>query len=96
MLNAILKCHVTGPHALSHEISAFIYILILIWTPYFSCSLDKNTKINNTYPFKIDRNYKGFTCIYWKNIKKKGPLKLQGDIHEIILMNPRRNLHSTI
>ena len=34
MLNAILKCHVTGPHALSHEISAFIYILILIWTPF--------------------------------------------------------------
>ena len=25
MLNAILECHVAGPHALSHEVSAFIY-----------------------------------------------------------------------
>ena len=31
---------------------------------HFSCSVDKNTKINNTYPFKIDQNYKGFTYIY--------------------------------
>ena len=23
MLNAILECHVAGPHALSHEVSAF-------------------------------------------------------------------------
>ena len=28
MLNAILECHVAGPHAFSHEISAFIYILV--------------------------------------------------------------------
>ena len=28
-LNAILECHVAGPHALSHDVSAFIYILIL-------------------------------------------------------------------
>ena len=28
MLNAILECHVAGPHALLHEVSAFIYILI--------------------------------------------------------------------
>ena len=25
-----LECHMTGPHAFSHEVSAFIYILILI------------------------------------------------------------------
>ena len=28
MLNAILEGHVAGPYALSHEVSAFIYILI--------------------------------------------------------------------
>ena len=28
MLNAILECHVAGPHALLHEVSTFIYILI--------------------------------------------------------------------
>ena len=27
MLNAILECHVVGSHALSHEVSAFIYIV---------------------------------------------------------------------
>ena len=27
-LNATLECHVTGPHVLLHEVSAFIYILI--------------------------------------------------------------------
>ena len=27
VLNAILECHVTGPHVLSHEVSAFIYIV---------------------------------------------------------------------
>ena len=26
MLNVILECHVIGPHALSHEVSAYIYI----------------------------------------------------------------------
>ena len=26
MLNGILECHVAGTHALSHEVSAFIYI----------------------------------------------------------------------
>ena len=28
-LNAILECHVVGPHALSHEVFAFVYIYIL-------------------------------------------------------------------
>ena len=27
-LNAKLECHMVGPHALSHEVSAFIYIYI--------------------------------------------------------------------
>ena len=31
MLNAILECHVAGPHALLHEVSAFIYIYIDIY-----------------------------------------------------------------
>ena len=26
MLNAKLECHLVGPHALSHEVSVFIYI----------------------------------------------------------------------
>ena len=30
-LNAILECHVAGPHALSHEISVFIHIYIYIY-----------------------------------------------------------------
>ena len=29
MLNAKLEHHMTGPHAFSHEDSAFIYILVL-------------------------------------------------------------------
>ena len=29
MLNAILECHVARPHAFSHEISAFINILMM-------------------------------------------------------------------
>ena len=36
MLNAILECHVAGPHALLHEVSAFIYIYILIFIYEFS------------------------------------------------------------
>ena len=28
ILNATLECHVAGPHAFSHEVSAFIYIYI--------------------------------------------------------------------
>ena len=28
MLNTKLEHHLTGPHALSHDVSAFIYILI--------------------------------------------------------------------
>ena len=74
-------------------------------------TLHKSTKINDTYSFKIDQNYKGFTYIYIyiyilkehkiKKKKKRGresPLQLQGDIHEIILIKPskRRSLHSTI
>ena len=33
MLNATLECHVARPHALSHEVSSFIYIdwLIFYW-----------------------------------------------------------------
>ena len=30
-LNAKLKCHLVGPHALSHEVSALIYIYIYIY-----------------------------------------------------------------
>ena len=30
-LNAKFECHVVGPHALSHEVFAFIYIYIYIW-----------------------------------------------------------------
>ena len=30
-LNAILECHVVGPHALSHEVFAFVYIYIYIY-----------------------------------------------------------------
>ena len=30
MLNEILECHIVGAHALPHEVSAFIYIYILI------------------------------------------------------------------
>ena len=31
MLNVILEYHVTGPHALTHQVSAFIYIYIYIY-----------------------------------------------------------------
>ena len=31
MLNATLECHVAEPHALSHEISTFLYIYIYIY-----------------------------------------------------------------
>ena len=34
MLNVILKCHVARPHALSHEVSAYIYIYIYIYIDY--------------------------------------------------------------
>ena len=27
----LIKCHMAEPHALSHEVSAFIYILIELW-----------------------------------------------------------------
>ena len=30
MLNAKLKCHLARPHALPHEISAYIYIYMMI------------------------------------------------------------------
>ena len=30
ILHAKLECHLVGPHALSHEVSAYIYIYILI------------------------------------------------------------------
>ena len=30
-LNAKFECHVVGPHALSHEVFAFIYIYIYIY-----------------------------------------------------------------
>ena len=43
MLHAKLECHLVGPHALSHEVSAFIYIyiyiLILIAFPGFILSI---------------------------------------------------------
>ena len=31
MLNAILECHVAGPHALSHEVSAFLCVCVYIY-----------------------------------------------------------------
>ena len=31
MLNTKLECHLVGPHALSHEVSAYIYIYIYIY-----------------------------------------------------------------
>ena len=30
-LNTILECHVTGPHAFSHEVCTFLYIYIYIY-----------------------------------------------------------------
>ena len=30
-LNTKLECHLAGPHALSHEVSTFIYINIYIY-----------------------------------------------------------------
>ena len=50
MLNVILECHVAGPHALSHEVSACIYILIC---EDYSCTSDKcgcKDCILNNYP----------------------------------------------
>ena len=34
-LNAKFECHVVGPHALSHEVFAFIYIYIYIYMDWF-------------------------------------------------------------
>ena len=44
-LNAILECHVAGPHALSHEISVFIHIYIYI---YIYIYIDEISQINTT------------------------------------------------
>ena len=46
-LNAKLECHMVGPHALSHEVSAFIYIyilMILTWLPNGGLLNTLNTK----------------------------------------------------
>ena len=50
MLNAIiLESHMTGPHALSHEVSAFIYILIDSISAIF---IEKKKKKKKKYNWK--------------------------------------------
>ena len=50
MLNAKLECHLVGPHALSHEVSAFIYIYIYIDGPVVAALwVGKHTQ-EDTYP----------------------------------------------
>ena len=50
MLNAKLECHLVGPHALSHEVSAFIYIYILmglLWLHFELVNIPKKTHTHN-------------------------------------------------
>ena len=51
MLNAKLECHLVGPHALSHEVSAlYIYIYIYIDGPVVAALwVGKHTQ-EDTYP----------------------------------------------
>ena len=51
-LNAKFECHVVGPHALSHEVFAFIYIyiwigfIIIVYGLYINISINCVLKFN--------------------------------------------------
>ena len=54
-LNLKLECHIAGPHAFPHEISAFIYILIVVEGVKqfinYSFSLSQKTQQNKAFHF---------------------------------------------
>ena len=41
-LNAILECHMAGPHTLPHEVDTYIYIYIYIYIDYLNSSLNQS------------------------------------------------------
>ena len=61
-LNAKFECHVVGPHALLHEVFAFIYIYIYIWIGFIIIvyGVYINISINCVLKFNEDLISSGF------------------------------------
>ena len=65
MINAKLECHLIGPHALSHEVSVYIYIYIWsVWIELIFAET-KNWKHCSKIIFKCVNNIVGLMNSAW-------------------------------